>query len=144
MTIEERMAYIAGVCLPRMVEDEAALHALLDDLDIPSRYIDCQLYQRSADWFLGVPFNVASYSLLLMMIANQVNMIPRHFIHTFGDTHLYDNHRQQAKEQLGRTGYELPNMLISDRPDSINRYQYSDFTLDAYKSHPAIKAPVAV
>lgn len=118
-------------------------HDYMDNVGVPSRYIDVQLYQRSADWFLGVPFNVASYSLLLMMAAQQVNMVPRYFIHSFGDTHLYSNHLEQAKEQLGRSGFELPTMLIN-KADDIFSYQYEDFALEGYESQPAIKAPVAV
>lgn len=109
-----------------------------------SRYIDLHLYQRSADWFLGVPFNVASYSLLLMMVAKQVGMIPRHFIHSFGDTHLYNNHQKQAMEQLSRVCYAAPDMRIADDVSDIFSYEIKNFMLEGYRSHPAIKAPVAV
>ena len=107
------------------------------------RYLDLQLYQRSTDWFLGVPFNIASYALLLMMVAQQVDMIPRRFIHTFGDTHLYVNHLEQAKEQTSRIPSLLPLMSIK-KADDIFSYTIDDFTLMFYEPHPAIKGEVAI
>ena len=106
--------------------------------------LSCQLYQRSADVFLGVPFNIASYSLLTMMIAQVCGLKPGEFIHSFGDTHLYSNHFEQAQLQLTRTPFPLPQMKINPAVDDIFGFQYEDFELVNYQSHPAIKAPVAV
>lgn len=106
--------------------------------------LSCQLYQRSADIFLGVPFNIASYSLLTMMIAQVTGLMPGEFIHTFGDAHLYLNHMEQAQEQLKRTPKPLPRMKINPRVRSIFEFQYEDFELTDYSPHPHIPAPVAV
>lgn len=106
--------------------------------------LSCQLYQRSADVFLGVPFNIASYSLLLMMISQVTSLQPGEFIHTLGDAHLYTNHLEQAKLQITRTPYQLPTMLINPEVNSIFDFQYKDFCLVNYNCHPAIKAPIAV
>lgn len=106
--------------------------------------LSCQLYQRSADLFLGVPFNIASYSLLTLMIAQVCGLKPGDFVHTFGDLHLYDNHLVQAREQLSRTPRELPVMKINPAVTDIHGFCYEDFTLEGYDPHPAIKAPVAV
>ena len=106
--------------------------------------LSCQLYQRSADIFLGVPFNIASYALLTMMLAQVCGLEPGDFVHTFGDTHLYLNHVEQAKLQLTRTPYALPVMKINPDVDSIFSFKYEDFTLENYEHHPLIKAPVAV
>jgi thymidylate synthase len=106
--------------------------------------LSCQLYQRSADVFLGVPFNIASYSLLTMMIAQVCGLQPGEFVHSFGDVHLYRNHFEQAELQLSRTPFPLPQMKINPAIDDIFGFQYSDFELINYQSHPAIKAPVAV
>ena len=106
--------------------------------------LSCQLYQRSADIFLGVPFNIASYALLTMMIAKITNLDTGDFVHTFGDAHLYSNHFEQAKEQLGRDFKELPMMNITSNPDSIFDFDYKDFVLEGYASHPHISAPIAV
>ena len=106
--------------------------------------LSCQLYQRSADIFLGVPFNIASYALLTMMIAKITNLEIGDFVHTFGDAHLYSNHFDQAKEQLGRHFKELPLMNIVSNPSSIFDFDYEDFILEGYVAHPHISAPIAV
>ena len=106
--------------------------------------LSCQLYQRSADVFLGVPFNIASYSLLTMMMAQVCNLEPGDFIHTFGDAHLYSNHLEQARLQLSRTPRKLPEMIINPEVKSIFDFQYEDFKLEDYDPYPHIKAQVAV
>lgn len=106
--------------------------------------LSCQLYQRSADVFLGVPFNIASYALLTQMIAHLCRLEVGEFVHTLGDAHLYLNHLEQAKIQLGREPKKLPNMLIKSRPDSIGDFKFDDFELIGYEPHPGIKAPIAV
>ena len=106
--------------------------------------LSCQLYQRSADVFLGVPFNIASYALLTMMIASVCNLEYGDFVHTFGDVHLYNNHLEQAQLQLTRKPFPLPTMKINKEVKDIFSFQYADFTLENYQAHPSIKAPVAV
>ena len=106
--------------------------------------LSCQLYQRSADIFLGVPFNIASYALLTMMVAQVCGLKPREFIHTFGDLHLYANHVDQAREQLSRQPRPLPQMKINPGVATIDGFRYEDFELVNYNPHPAIKAPIAV
>lgn len=106
--------------------------------------LSCQLYQRSADVFLGVPFNIASYALLTMMIAQVCDLEPGEFIHTFGDVHLYTNHLEQAKLQLSREPYALPTMRINPEVKDIFGFRFEDFTLENYQAHPHIKADVAV
>ena len=106
--------------------------------------LSCQLYQRSADIFLGVPFNIASYALLTMMIAQVCELKPGEFVHTLGDAHLYSNHLQQAREQLAREPRPLPQMLLNSAVKDIFEFRFEDFELQNYDPHPAIKAPVAV
>jgi thymidylate synthase len=106
--------------------------------------LSCQLYQRSADVFLGVPFNIASYALLTMMIASVCGLEYGDFVHSFGDVHLYNNHVEQANLQLSRKPFPLPTMKINKEVKDIFSFQFSDFTLENYESHPGIKAPVAV
>lgn len=106
--------------------------------------LSCQLYQRSADIFLGVPFNIASYALLTMMIAQVCDLKLGDFIHTFGDLHLYSNHLEQAFEQINRAPMPLPTMEINPAIKDINDFKYEDFKLVNYTSHPAIKAPIAI
>lgn len=106
--------------------------------------LSCQLYQRSADLFLGVPFNIASYALLTLMVAQVCDLKPGTFVHTFGDLHLYSNHLEQARLQLTREPKKLPQMRLNPEVRDIHQFQYSDFELTAYDPHPSIKAPIAV
>jgi thymidylate synthase len=108
------------------------------------RRLSCQLYQRSADVFLGVPFNIASYALLTLMIAQVTDMEPGEFIHSFGDVHLYNNHREQAALQLTRTPNPLPQMKLNPAVKNIFEFRFEDFHLENYHAHPSIKAQVAV
>ncbi len=106
--------------------------------------LSCQLYQRSADYFLGVPFNIASYALLTHMVAQQCDLMPGDFVWTGGDVHLYTNHVEQAQLQLSRKPFPLPQLVIRRRPASIFEYQFQDFEVINYQAHPSIKAPIAV
>ena len=106
--------------------------------------LSCQLYQRSADFFLGVPFNIASYALLTMMVAQVCNLKVGDFVHTFGDLHLYSNHIEQTKLQLSREVRPLPQMKINPNVKNIFEFRFEDFTLENYDPHPGIKAPVAI
>ncbi|EAC9042850.1 thymidylate synthase [Listeria monocytogenes] len=106
--------------------------------------LSCQLYQRSADIFLGVPFNIASYALLTHLIAREVGLDVGEFIHTMGDAHLYNNHIEQVKEQLSRTPHKLPKLVLSDKPATIFDFDVADISLDGYNPDPAIKAPISV
>jgi thymidylate synthase len=118
-------------------------HALFQFFVLDDR-LSCQLYQRSADLFLGVPFNIASYALLTMMVAQVCGLQPGEFVHTFGDLHLYFNHLEQAREQLGRTPRSLPKMTLNPAVRDIHAFRYEDFTLTGYDPCPAIQAPIAV
>ncbi|HST71465.1 thymidylate synthase [Kocuria sp. U4B] len=106
--------------------------------------LSCQLYQRSADMFLGVPFNIASYALLTVMVAQQTDLLPGEFVWTGGDCHVYDNHLDQVVEQLSREPFPYPRLRLARRPASVFDYEYEDFEVLDYRHHPAIKAPVAV
>ena len=106
--------------------------------------LSCQLYQRSADVFLGVPFNIASYALLTLMIAQVCDLKPGEFIHTFGDVHIYNNHMEQVQLQLARKPFPLPQMKLNPSKKDIFSFDFEDFTLENYQHHPAIKAPVAI
>ena len=106
--------------------------------------LSCHLYQRSADVFLGVPFNIASYSLLTLMVAQASDLMPGEFVHTFGDAHLYLNHREQARLQLGREPRLLPRMKLNPEIRSVLDFRYEDVSLEGYDPHPHIKAPIAV
>jgi thymidylate synthase len=127
--------------LPRMAL--APCHAFYQFYVAQGR-LSCQMYQRSADIFLGVPFNIASYALLTHMVAQQCDLEVGDFVWSGGDCHLYINHLDQAREQLSRTPFELPRLTIQRRPDTLFDYRYEDFAIDGYQSHPHIKAPVAV
>jgi len=106
--------------------------------------LSCQLYQRSADIFLGVPFNIASYALLTMMVAQVCNLEVGEFIHTLGDAHLYSNHHEQVETQLSREPFALPNMRLNPDIQNIFDFSYNDFSLENYTCHDAIRAPIAV
>ncbi len=121
----------------------APCHALFQFYVADGR-LSCQLYQRSADVFLGVPFNIASYALLTLMVAHVCNLAPGDFVHTFGDTHLYLNHLDQAREQLTRQPRSLPTLTIDPSVRDLFAFRFEDFTLTGYDPHPHIKAPVAV
>jgi thymidylate synthase len=106
--------------------------------------LSCQLYTRSQDFFLGTPFNLASYALLVHMIAQQCNLEPGDFVWTGGDVHLYSNHLEQANIQLTREPYPMPTLIIKRKPDSLFDYKFEDFEIVNYQAHPGIKAPIAV
>lgn len=124
--------------------DHNVVHKKFDDLGIPKRVLSCQLMQRSCDVFLGLPFNIASYALLVEMMAHQLNMVPGDFVWTGGDVHLYNNHHEQAELQMSREPLPLPRLKFKRKPDSIFDYKFEDFELVGYESHPPIKAPVAI
>ena len=121
----------------------APCHALFQ-FYVADGKLSCQLYQRSADIFLGVPFNIASYALLTLMVAQATNLKPGDFVHTLGDAHLYLNHLDQAHEQLARTPRHAPTMRLNPDRKDLFEFRYDDFTLENYDPHPGIKAPIAV
>jgi thymidylate synthase len=136
--------HIVSAWNPADVDDMALppCHCLFQFFVAEGR-LSCQLYQRSADMFLGVPFNIASYALLTMMMAQATGLQPGEFVHTFGDAHLYLNHLDQAKTQLTREPHRFPTLRIAPKSD-LFAFDYADFTLEGYAAHPAIKAPIAV
>jgi thymidylate synthase len=136
--------HIVSAWNPADVEDMALppCHCLFQFF-VADGKLSCQLYQRSADVFLGVPFNIASYALLTLMVAKVVGLEPGEFVHTFGDAHLYLNHLDQAREQLTREPYPFPTLTIADKRDLFG-FEYADFTLEGYEAHPHIKAEVSV
>lgn len=127
--------------LPKMAL--APCHTMFQFYVLDGR-LSCQLYQRSADVFLGVPFNIASYALLTLMLAQVTGLAPGEFIHTFGDAHLYLNHLEQAREQLSREPRRLPTLRLNPAVRELEQFRFEDFSLEAYDPHPAIRAPVAV
>jgi thymidylate synthase len=127
--------------IPRMAL--APCHAMFQ-FYVADGKLSCQMYQRSADMFLGVPFNIASYALLTMMVAQVTGLVPGEFVHTLGDAHLYLNHLEQADEQLSRTPRALPVMRLNPDVKDLFAFRYEDFTLEGYDPHPAIRAPIAV
>jgi thymidylate synthase len=136
--------HIVSAWNPAEVEDMALppCHCLFQFF-VADGKLSCQLYQRSADVFLGVPFNIASYALLTMMMAKVTGYQPGEFVHTLGDAHLYLNHLDQARLQLDREPLSLPTMRIADR-DDLFAFEYEDFKLEGYSPHPSISAPIAV
>lgn len=147
MTVRERVAMVEAAGLDFKGADNPDpefLHATLDNMGVPRLKLSCQLYQRSADLFLGVPFNIASYALLTHMVAYQCNMGVGDFIWTGGDCHIYSNHFAQVEEQLSRQPYSYPTLAVARCPEDIFSYRPEDFQLVGYAHHPAISAPVAV
>ncbi|MBU2097460.1 MAG: thymidylate synthase [Gammaproteobacteria bacterium] len=136
MVVAYNPAYVDEMALP-------PCHSLFQ-FYVANGKLSCQLYQRSADTFLGVPFNIASYALLTHMVAQQCDLEPGDFVWTGGDTHLYSNHLEQARLQLSRELLPLPQLKINRRPDSIFDYKFEDFEIVGYQAHPHIPAPVAV
>ena len=147
LTVEEREVLLhkkLGITDGRHRCADVPLETVCDQCGIPKRRLNCLLYQRSCDLFLGVPFNIASYSLLLMMVAHCVNMEPGEFIHTYGDLHLYRNSIEAAKLQLSRAPLPLPTVKINNEVPNIFDFKYRDIELIGYESYPAIKVDVAV
>jgi thymidylate synthase len=136
--------HIVSAWNPAEVEDMALppCHCLFQFF-VADGKLSCQLYQRSADVFLGVPFNIASYALLTLMVAKVTGLEPGEFVHTLGDAHLYLNHLDQAREQLSRQPLPLPRMILADKRD-LFAFEAEDFTLEGYRAHASIAAPIAV
>lgn len=116
----------------------------MDEMKVPKRKLNCLMYQRSADLFLGVPFNIASYSLLMHLMAREVNMVPNEFVHTFGDLHIYENHIEQVKEQLSRKPFAAPTLWLNEKIDKVLDFEFKDIRIKDYQYQAAIKADVAV
>ena len=147
MTLKERVRWAEenrGYVFPDQIVSIESVEKELELLDIPTRFISLQMYQRSADVFLGVPFNIASYSLLLMMIGQCVNMVPKNFVHTLGDAHLYNNHLDQVSEQLSRKPRALPVMKLYPHVKDIDGFKYEHFMLSGYEPDDHIAAPISV
>jgi thymidylate synthase len=153
LSFAERVVWIKNnsssqqITLPQYIDDKFSLDEFFKPYGAPTRAISLMWNQRSVDTFLGLPFNIASYGLLLTILAKEVNMVPDQLIGNLGDTHLYLNHIEQAKEQIGREPFELPTLnqfptYEGSRP-SIESYVVGDFTLKDYQSHPSIKAPLS-
>jgi thymidylate synthase len=136
--------YTNGLYLTGADGNEEEAHQLLDSKGVPRRKLSCQLYMRSCDTFLGIPFNIASYALLTHMMAQQCNMAVGDFIWTGGDCHIYSNHKEQVALQLSREPMKLPRLVIKRKPDSLFDYKVEDFEFENYVCHPAIKADVAI
>lgn len=145
MTTDERLKYAReqGHYTDPALPAWSYMDEDMDNKGIPRYYLSCQLYQRSADVFLGVPFNIASYALLTMLVAQTCNMVPYEFVHTFGDLHLYNNHMEQAQELLSRRGGKMPTLKILNKRENLWDYTMDDLQLTGYNPLPAIPAPVA-
>jgi thymidylate synthase len=140
---DERWRYAEQNNISLNKENCSTVDSVLDKNNIPSRRLNCLLYQRSCDFGLGIPFNIASYSLLLAMVAKEVNMVAGEFIHTYGDLHIYKNHLEPLKEQLKREPYPLPNLWLNPEVKSIFDYKFADIRIENYQYHPAIKLEVS-
>ncbi len=136
-------SFIYAMAAPQNQNEVPPFCHTMYQLTVTDGKLNLGLYQRSADLFLGVPFNIASYALLLMMIAQVVDIEPGEFVHTFGDVHLYSNHFEQAKEQLSRKPKPFPTMRLNPKIKDIDDFTYEDYTLQGYKPHPSLKAPIA-
>jgi thymidylate synthase len=142
LDLAERFQLAISKGLPK--PDRTNTEAWLNENNIPKRRLNCQLYQRSCDLFLGVPFNIASYSLLTILIAQVSNMMPGEFVHTYGDLHIYENHIDQIKTQIAREPLKLPTIELNPSVDNLFNFKFEDIKLVGYESHPAIKGEVAV
>lgn len=143
MDVNERIEWVKENTDYHFASD-AITNKLLDSLGAPTRFLSCKLTQRSADAFLGVPFNIAQYSMLTCILAKVVGMAPKDFIWSGGDCHIYDNHKDQVAEQLSRTPYPSPKFVLKDFVDNIDELKYNNMSVEGYQSHGTIKAAVAV